>query len=358
MWVGRSSRGDRGDISNGLHRGGSAANIASGIAASERRRCATNEANRAQLERKLPAVQFKDNTLADVLEFLPDVSGANIFVDWPGVGAAGASPKTRITYSARDKSLGAVMDELLAGVAETTEPLQFSAVGRMFVVSTAKGLEAFKKEMEVNSETADPPSRAKLDRVLPERHFKANALEDVTDFLQDVTGANLYVEWPALEAAGIERKAVINFKMRDIPLRHALRFIITSAAGKTKQEVGFAVPGHVIALSTRERLEAMSKEIAADAAMVATPTMREVLNRPLPEVHFSAIKFSDAIDFLRDVSGTNLYVDWRALETAGVKRDAPLTLKVRDIPLREWMPPRTGKACWTFNSTRKVTSSR
>ena len=55
------------------------------------------------------------------------------------------------------------------------------------------------------------------------------------------------------------------------------------------------------------------------------------LDRPLPEVNFDGAGFTDVIDFLRDVSGANIFVNWRALENAGVDRNAPVTARLRNI---------------------------
>jgi hypothetical protein len=62
---------------------------------------------------------------------------------------------------------------------------------------------------------------------------------------------------------------------------------------------------------------------------------RAALNRNLPELNFSGVAFSDAIDFLRDVSGTNIHVDWRALEVAGVGKDTVVNLRLRSVSMRK-----------------------
>ena len=53
------------------------------------------------------------------------------------------------------------------------------------------------------------------------------------------------------------------------------------------------------------------------------------LDRPLPELQFDGVGFSDVIDFLRDVSGANIFVNWKSLEAAGVDRNAPVTARLR-----------------------------
>jgi hypothetical protein len=64
-------------------------------------------------------------------------------------------------------------------------------------------------------------------------------------------------------------------------------------------------------------------------------TVRQMLNARLPEVKFENVPLADAIDFLRDVSGANIHVNWRALETAGVARDVVITTKLRKVPVRK-----------------------
>ena len=42
------------------------------------------------------------------------------------------------------------------------------------------------------------------------------------------------------------------------------------------------------------------------------------LHKKVPEVKFDNTSFSDVIDFFRDITGANIAVNWRALESAGV----------------------------------------
>src|SRR5438128_9926561 len=67
---------------------------------------------------------------------------------------------------------------------------------------------------------------------------------------------------------------------------------------------------------------------AADPARLA-------LNRTLPQLNFAGVAFGDAIDFLRDVSGANIHVDWRALEAAGVGKDAVVNIRLRSVSMRK-----------------------
>ena len=63
----------------------------------------------------------------------------------------------------------------------------------------------------------------------------------------------------------------------------------------------------------------------ADAAVLAQ------LNRKVQELSFDGAPLSDVLDFVRDVSDINLVVEWGTLENAGLARDTPVSLKVRDV---------------------------
>lgn len=69
----------------------------------------------------------------------------------------------------------------------------------------------------------------------------------------------------------------------------------------------------------------------------ANSAVRYQLNSTLPEVKFDGVALGDALDFLRDVSGINMTVNWKALEAAGVTKDTPVTLRLRNISARKAM---------------------
>ncbi len=63
--------------------------------------------------------------------------------------------------------------------------------------------------------------------------------------------------------------------------------------------------------------------------------VRQQLAQRLPELRFQGVTLGDAVDFLRDVSGANMAVNWKALEGAGVTRDTPINIHLAGISLRK-----------------------
>ena len=75
--------------------------------------------------------------------------------------------------------------------------------------------------------------------------------------------------------------------------------------------LGFAVAGLLLA---------SSGSLAANRS--ASAQTRELLNKPLPStvtIDFrKGVPLRDALDFLRDVSGANFHINWKAIEAAGM----------------------------------------
>jgi len=71
------------------------------------------------------------------------------------------------------------------------------------------------------------------------------------------------------------------------------------------------------------------------APAVRADPAKAALNRTLPAATFDNVPIGDALDFLRDVSGANLHVDWRALASINVSKDTPVNVKLRAVPLRK-----------------------
>jgi hypothetical protein len=69
---------------------------------------------------------------------------------------------------------------------------------------------------------------------LPEVKFQGATLKDCFEFLRDVTGANIHVNWKALEAAGVNGDVQVNMRLKDVSMRKVLTTLLAeSGAGGT-----------------------------------------------------------------------------------------------------------------------------
>ncbi|MDB5330413.1 MAG: hypothetical protein JWP03_1564 [Phycisphaerales bacterium] len=99
----------------------------------------------------------------------------------------------------------------------------------------------------------DRAVQAQLDRQLPELQFDGVGFSDVVDFLRDVSGANVFVNWKTLEGAGIDKNAPVTAKLRNVKFSKALAVILDSVGGGTTK-LGYTIDDGVITISTSEDL--------------------------------------------------------------------------------------------------------
>jgi hypothetical protein len=101
---------------------------------------------------------------------------------------------------------------------------------------------------------ANRQARVALDRTIPAVTFANVTLRDAIDFLRDVSGANVHVNWKALEQAGVSADAMINVKLRQVPLRKVLNLVLSEAAGGTG--LTWYLDEGVVEVTTREIADA------------------------------------------------------------------------------------------------------
>jgi hypothetical protein len=92
--------------------------------------------------------------------------------------------------------------------------------------------------------------RVALNTVLPDLNFAGVTLGDAIDFLRDVSGSNLHVNWAAIEAVGVGRDSVINLRLRNTPLRKVLQLVLSEAGAGDL--LAYYVDDDVIEVTTRE----------------------------------------------------------------------------------------------------------
>lgn len=81
-------------------------------------------------------------------------------------------------------------------------------------------------------------------------------------------------------------------------------------------------------LVTKRRIEAL--ESGGDESE-ANVTTRGRLMQPVP-VNFEDAKLSTAVEYLRNTTGVNFFVNWPALEHAGISKDEPIELQLTNVP--------------------------
>jgi len=72
----------------------------------------------------------------------------------------------------------------------------------------------------------------KLQRVLPGMHFNNVAFNDCIDFMRDVSGVKIVVQWDKLKPLGVTNQSPVTLDMDHAKMSEALTVLLASAAGK------------------------------------------------------------------------------------------------------------------------------
>lgn len=175
----------------------------------------------------------------------------------------------------------------------------------------------------------DKQSGAALDRRIPEVNFRSVPLTDALTFLRDVSGAEIDVDWAGLQPLGVSRDAKIDLSAKGETFGQVLRRAFTAAGAKDPVRVRAAADAARVSVDAPPKDAGPARaDKGGDGAGAAAGN---VLERKLPEVSFRQVAFSDVIDFLRDVSGTDVVVDWPSLRPLGVSRDAKIDLRMKNV---------------------------
>ena len=70
------------------------------------------------------------------------------------------------------------------------------------------------------------------------------------------------------------------------------------------------------------------------AVLTGTAYVERALSSPAPEVRFNDTPLEEALKALQEGAKVNLLVDWTNLTDNGISRDKPITLQLRNVPLR------------------------
>jgi hypothetical protein len=202
-------------------------------------------------------------------------------------------------------------------------------LGLLVLTAPARGAEPAADTADPKELPGEAHARAALATELKDVRLDGAGLAEAVDFFRDVSGENIYVDWPALAAQKVDRNAPVTLNVQGTTLADALTSALKQAGAKdvTATPVGF-----VIVLSTPDRTRAMVARFRRLADKPQTRQQRSQLDRPLPELNFDQTGFEDVVNFLCDVSGVTFTVDWKALERAGVAKNTPITLRMKKIP--------------------------
>ena len=130
-----------------------------------------------------------------------------------------------------------------------------SIVVAVSLASVALGQERVKEPTEKEMDTAkkNEAARAVLGGRIPKVNLVNVGFRDAIDFLRDISGANIYVNWRDIKKVGVDEQTQVNLKVRDVTLAKALNLLVSEVSGN-EAKLAWAIDDGVIEISTAERI--------------------------------------------------------------------------------------------------------
>jgi len=207
-------------------------------------------------------------------------------------------------------------------------------VSVILLVAALSGCNARQGPVLTPKSEADKLALNRLNERIRKVDFDNADLKDVIQSFRKVTGANIYVHWKALEAAGPKRNTPVKMHLRDVPFREALTKCLGSI--KSSAPITYALADGVVLISTPEDASELARRINDGPTRGKTEADKRASKwrkERISEVNLDDIELRDILDFLNDRSGTGIYIPWKKPEPAGVDGRALVKVHLRNVTL-------------------------
>ncbi len=155
--------------------------------------------------------------------------------------------RTRDLYRQRDYETMRQSNDTLADTVPHSELILYPPDWPQLTEQRREYLQQSIGESEINRRTSE-----RLQQPIPV-DFNSNRFENVIEYLRNVTGVNFFVNWRALEGAGIQRDQPVSMQLSNVAAEKALRLILEEVGGELVN-LGFAIDEGVVIISTDEQL--------------------------------------------------------------------------------------------------------
>ncbi|MBT3201996.1 MAG: hypothetical protein HN350_19010 [Phycisphaerales bacterium] len=194
-------------------------------------------------------------SLTQVLQEFGLIVGVPVGVDWGGLEITGVTHKTPVSVQIRKKVTGEkVLELILMRVSKKGSPLSWYVRNDAIIVATQERVLAIKSR--ARAAASRKPVAQVARGALRTHSFKDEPLRNVIEYYRSVTNANFYVNWKALEMAGIGKETPITLIAKGISVGKALDMVTAQLSdGKGKLEsIYWLVSGGVVTITTGQSL--------------------------------------------------------------------------------------------------------
>ena len=187
-----------------------------------------------------------------------------------------------------------------------------------------------------------PPDRPmtpaqKLSAPIAAVKLQSVSLSQALASLSEMSGLAIQPDWEALLAVGVGQDARVSVKGENMHLDKALDLTLASAAPSAR--LGWYLSSSVVHVTTqaaalrRERGFAAPLPAGGNGAAGAPGAVPPAPRSPgaAREFNFQNVGLKVVLEFLGDIAGVNIHVNWRAMEGSGIVPETPVDLQARGI---------------------------
>ncbi|MBN1943682.1 MAG: hypothetical protein JW849_10360 [Phycisphaerae bacterium] len=141
------------------------------------------------------------------------------------------------------------------------------------------------------------------------------------------------------------RDAQVSVNLTDVTIEDALRRVLDSAGGDLGIQLGYAVDGLMVVVSTPDDIVEMTSRPSASDGSERTDEEKNTwrrLQKKIPKIELVNVRVADSIEFLREISNVNLFVNYgqideacRVAEMAVDSRDVQITVYLEDVSVED-----------------------
>jgi len=260
------------------------------------------------LDQKVSKLDFEDMELSQAMEFMRDVSGANIHVRWRALALESIEAVTTVNVHLSDvtfrKALHIILEDVSTGAEEGVGDtgLGYIIDQGVITVSTNVDLAARidRRSYDIGDLAEDLDELASVIRKIVDRKSWADAGGDVGTIEQQ--DARLAISQNGANHAKI------------VVLLNKLRW-----ARGLKGPVKWTRPDRIAAKSRTKADRIVDKQ----------------LDTKVSRLDFEDMEFEQVMQFMRDVSGASIRVDWTTLAKEGIEPKTPVKVHLSNVTFRK-----------------------
>ncbi len=160
------------------------------------------------------------------------------------------------------------------------------------------------------------------------KRFKVGAtLEKTFERIEEVSGLKISPDWTAIEDTGVTRDTRVVMRVSRATVTQLLDLVVAQVSARGRP-LAWYVDGEVVRFTTQMRV--LHRD-APRAPAARTDEKRRAKPLETKKIEFDKTPLRDVIGFVRDLTGINIHVNWRALEAVGIGKQTPVTINVSNV---------------------------